>query len=216
MKYFIYFLLLFSFYSCTNNSNKKEVVASKQIKFSIICDNERYLFEDSNFSKEYFFDTIYTTKGFYKHFSKDASSFNSKIFRPFFTIDLDTVSIIPKLKISISPVRNSFNTVMGSVFLINNFCWDSVRLAKFYESAVCSNSFLDKDSKVIKGAILSYDDDSIKNVNLQIKIMAQSYIDIQKLYSKIKFKEELCNLNKIQLDSLKKLAPFCIRFMRSM
>lgn len=202
------FLFLFS--ACSRKL-KKEFV-SKEIELHIVCENEKYLLENDSNNLNYSFDTIASTKSYWKNINHaQANSPEQKLY-PYTTITTDSPSLYKDIKISLMGLgewKKDSRLLTG----IDNERIDSKWVTDFYER-ISTNS--DSTETRYKAELfLSFAKDSIVNISKSLKEIAEIYLSVQKRNSKKLFDTELCSLTQSQVTLLKKNTPFRIRLMKS-
>ncbi|HEY1201279.1 MAG TPA: hypothetical protein VGE79_09875, partial [Niastella sp.] len=170
-----------------------------------VCNNEKYLLESINSNIEYSFDTICSTKQYWKSVKNDqAQSINKRLY-PYVTIKPDNI----KLSLVGSGERLSDLTMK---ILLDDDRIDSHWISNFYDNLAGNRTPLDTPVKSAIG--LSFYHDSIVDFSKPIKDLAHIYIAYQRTYAKKLFNKSLCELTVNQLDSIKRNIPWRIHLAR--
>ncbi len=206
---FILLILFVSFFSC---KQLKEIDISKTPILKIDCENEKYLLENESSNFQYSFDSILTTKKYWRNFDIDQKKSNNKLLYPYISLKLDSTSKYSEIQLQLVA-----HDIWSQDSRIKVFCnaekIDSNKIKKFYERAAYN-----KDTTLVRNKselFLSFYHDSIENISIPLKEIARIYLSYQKEYCKRIYNKNICDLNKTQVNSLKKIIPFKIRLVRS-
>lgn len=199
--FLIFPLLLFS---C--KQQVKTVVKPKEAGLHIVCNNEKYLLESINSNIEYSFDTICSTKHYWKSVKYDqAQSINKRLY-PYVTIKPDNI------KLSLVGSGEKLSDLTMKIGLDHDRIDSQWISSNFYD--YLAGNMTTADTPVKSAILLSFYHDSIVDFSKTIKDIAQIYIAYQRTYSKKLFNKSLCELTVNQLDSIKRNIPWRIHLSR--
>jgi hypothetical protein len=204
--FLIFTLLLFS---CKRQAKTNST--PKEPELHIVCENEQYLLENINNNLEYSFDTIPSTKSYWKNVRFDqANSIKHKQY-PYVIVKPDTPSVCKNIKLSLVGY-GEWKSDSRIKTHIDNDRIDSNWISNFYE--IVSQNLDTTDTRNKAELLLSFYKDSIVDFSKSLKKISHIYIAFQRMNSKRLFKTDLCDLTKNQLDSIKKDVPYRIRLGR--
>jgi hypothetical protein len=199
--------------SCKRNI-KQEPVSMPERKLQIKCENERLLIENPANSLGYSFDTIGSTRSYWKNIRHDQERSMGHRLYPFTSISTDTPSLYNKLNIAlVGPYDwgrddGKFKTMCygGDI--------NTIFLNSFLKKVSVSNR-VTEDGKNAE-IFLAFYKDSIQDIKTPLKKITETYLYFQRENSQRLFQKDLCNLTIEQIDSLRSNVPFRIRLMRNL
>jgi len=211
LKQSIFWMSVLLLFACKRQEKKE--FEPKEIDLHIICENEKYLLENVNSDLEYSFDTIFSTKSYWKHINHEQAILTGHKHYPYTTITADSPSLYNHIEISLVGYGEWKNDSRLKT-VVDNTGIDSNRVADFFERI--SNNSDTTETRNKAELFLSFYKDSIVNISKSLKEIARIYIRVQEKNSQRLFSKELCSLTISQLDSIKKNIPFRIRLMRQL
>lgn len=162
--------------SCKSNTNQEPILVRER-KLQIKCDNERLLIENSTNNLEYSFDTIKSTKNYWKHVKYDQEKSMGHKLYPFTSIFTDTPSLYNKLNISLASYGDWKSDSRLRTFCLSNDV-DSIRILHFYKR-ISDNT--DTTEKINYAEIrLSFYKDNIQNLIIPLKKITGIYLSFQR------------------------------------
>lgn len=198
--------------SCKRNS-KQEPIFQPERRLQIKCENERLLIENPANNLEYSFDTIRSTRSYWKQIRYDQEKSMGHSLYPFISISADTPSLYNKLNIP----------------LVGYMDWkQDLRFRTFCYGDTINDAFIDEFFKKVseytgtlerrKNAevFLAFYKDRIQDIKTPLKKITEIYLSFQSKNSRHLFQKDLCNLTTEQIDSLKRNVPFRIRLMKNL
>jgi len=203
--FWIFALILFS---CKRAVKVNSVPKEKGLL--IVCENEKYLIENINNNLEYSFDSVLSTKSYWKHVKFAQFRSGHKLY-PYVILKLDTPSLYQNIKISLIG-EGEWKYDSRLITAIDESQIDSNWIINFFERIS-----LNSDTTEVRyrpELLLAFYNDSIIDISRSLKKLTQIYISFQKMNSIRLFNMDLCSLTKMQLDSIKKSVPYRIRLGR--
>ncbi len=206
-----YLLFLSILGACNNNKQKFE--SAPLSKLVVTCENKKYLLENSIRNIELSFDTIRSTKSYWQSLGKLQKSSGEKKLFPYVKIYPNPPSIFNNINISLVGHRDWIPDSRLKLS-IDYEDMDTTLLINFYKRVTDNPDTSYRRSKA--EVSLFFYKDSIKDIQAPLRVIANTYISVQKENAALFFRKELCNLSIKQLDTLKLLVPFRIRLMRNL
>jgi hypothetical protein len=185
----------------------------KKIGTHINCANEKYLIENTNNNSELLFDTILTTKDYWKCINRNQSNSIGKKLFPYVKVKLDTPTFCKEINISLIGY-GEWKADSRLKIVINDDKIDSLSLMNFFHRI--SNNLDTTETRNKSEIFISFSKDTIIDITKNLKKLAYYYFEFQKQNSKSIFNLDICELERKQLDSLKKRTPFRIRPMKEL
>ena len=208
-----YSLLLFQF-ACTEHVKQKNVSTTNSFALQIHCENEKFLLESNNNNKEYSFDTIRSTRRYWKYINHDQGNSIGKKIYPFTTLTTDTPTLYRKIKLGIIGYGEWKPDLRLKTILYEDVV-DTNRVISFLKKLSDSESLYQNEIKHQSEICLSFRMDSITNIQNHLKTICKTYLSFLREYSLKLFNSDICSLSNTQLAYLKVNFPLRIRLLRS-
>ena len=203
-------LPMLSLFSCKEQPQQQSGIPVPALH--ITCENEKLLLEHPLNNTAYSFDSIPSTRLYWQQLRRDQAAAGENKLYPYISVSPDMPSDYEKINISLiggEKLCNDDRLKFG--FYADRA--DSSLIERFYTKVFNEDKTIKSEAKA--ELFVSFFRDSITGIEAPLKIIAAAYLSSQRKNAQQLFGRELCSLDSIQLDSIRRKVPFRIRLGRN-